>query len=105
MNNIIENLRGLASGEIQPGTRDFGLCRELRLKFDFTIPHKAYESWALWTGRYPFPVPHPTLDPSKAFLLAYDMWSDDEYGDNRRALCRHLADWMEKNLHSPGGEL
>lgn len=77
---------------------DPGLCVKLKEHVDLIRPY--FRSWAKYSGRVTYPVPHPTIDN---YGVAYDTenrWGEDEYGDNRRDLARHLAECLTQNIIS-----
>jgi len=60
---------------------------------------KLMQEWPRFSGNDEYPVPHPTLNPEEGYLTTrgIGMWSG-EYGDNRRALCKWLADRLEEDI-------
>ena len=96
MDNIVEHLRKLGRGEVELVDWEFGICKELSAMFHYEIPKKYFEAWGKYSGDKIFPVPHETLEPSEAFDLP-DLWADDQYGNDRRELCLHLAECIEND--------
>lgn len=101
---LAAHLRALGTGEKRLMCRQHGICGELHhlvylghiSNFTRLAVTQLMRGWPKASGSYLFPVPHPNLDPADAFLELRDLWADDEYGDNRRELCRWLADRLEK---------
>ena len=59
---------------------------------------QAAKTWPEWSGDPRYPVPHPDLLPESAYTAKWEVekWSG-EYGESRRRLCQHVADWIRKN--------
>ena len=53
--------------------------------------------WPKFSGNSLYPVPCPELEESEAFL--YACWDNDRYGDNRRELCKYLADKIQEDIN------
>ena len=106
----ILTLRDLAKPGSIPARRHCGICSNLRLHaLDHTpwsavvaeaaawsaVVAEAAASWEEFSGDFEFPVPHDELEAE----LAYDtenLW-EGAYGDSRRRLCLHVAQWLEDN--------
>jgi len=60
---------------------------------------RAAQSWPEFSGDVHYPVPHEHVSPESAYtaLLAVTKWGDDAYGQARRRLCQHVADWVRAN--------
>ena len=90
------HLPALANKEIEPINPLFGLCRELDnglITEGLIIEcEDLMFQWSKFSGDYKSPVPHPTLSPNDAFYELDNLWDDDEYGNNRRELCRYIAE-------------
>ena len=103
-----EHLRELGTGAIAPTDPRNGICREIESlanKFQMQLDVAfTFRSWPLFSGSAVFPVPHPVFEPLRAFSIVLNKWADDEYGDNRRALCLHIADELEETKGDPAEE-
>lgn len=97
---LAKHLYGLADGTIMPRNRSEGLCTELsylkaerglRWKLSFEV-RVIMNTWPKFSGSKMYPVPHAELGPSSAFLLLDDLWGPDQYGNDRREMCRFIAD-------------
>lgn len=95
--NVVDHLRDLGEGTIQPQQKNIGICPILTLEFDVWDLYDSFEQLPGFSGHRVFPIKHPTLDPMYAYLNSKNLWADDEYGDNRREACLYLADWIEDN--------
>ena len=97
---VVEHLRKLGNKEIKPKDADYGICAEMEEMMSFTAQmaiSRLMSAWPLVSDRLAYPVPHPYMSAVKAFYFySDDIWADDEYGDNRRALCLWLADEIDK---------
>lgn len=97
MNNleIAEHLLALSNGEIEPKNINKGICNELGELIGTCAASmliaKYAKIWENWSGSEIYPVPHDRFDPKVAFANHIDKWANDEYGDSRRALCKHIA--------------
>ena len=96
----ILTLRDLAKFDSIPERRNVGICGNLRLHaLDITpwdaVVAEAAAYWEEFSGDFDFPVPHDELEAE----LAYDIESlwEGAYGDSRRRLCLHVAQWLEDN--------
>ena len=89
------HLRKLGNNKINPTVPGMGICCEIELKYGTKTLKQVkllFRQWPEFSGRKVFPVPHPTLGPSVAFLTQNPLWGNDEYGDARRRLCKFIAD-------------
>jgi hypothetical protein len=97
MNNleIAKHLLALSNGEIEPKNTNKGVCNELGELIGtcaaFMLITKYAMIWENWSGSEIYPVPHATMSPKHAYANHIDKWGNDEYGDSRRALCKHIA--------------
>lgn len=97
--DVVKHLRGLASGEIKPKLKNFGLCHELVLVFGVEFHFNGMEedllTYEYYSGSSIFPI-----DGGLYEYMAYrcedrNMWdADDEYGMKRLALCNWFADYI-----------
>ena len=106
LNRIIKALRGLGSGQ-EPPFGSYGLCSNLVYLCDLPeaviddLLDEAFRSWPSYSGGRGYPVPDPKAPSSK--VAAYNiynhgnLWEDSPYGNLRRELCLHVADWLEAN--------
>ena len=97
MIGIIEHLEKLGGGEIQPDDVDSGICYALFDRFGSEMPTYTFKSWPKFTGNLLYPVPLEDEDPKMAYDYK-DLWSNDDYGDNRRELCLHIASELRKEI-------
>ena len=96
----ILTLRDLAKFDSIPEQIHCGICSNLKLRALDRTPWRAVvaeaaASWEEFSGDFEFPVPHDELEAE----LAYDienLWKG-AYGDSRRRLCLHVAQWLEDN--------
>ena len=97
-------LTGLGNGEIIPENEASGICDLIVNTFNkaaLTTCKSHFTSWKLYSGSFSFPVPgygHADLDEVDAFFFTADLWANDNYGDDRRDLCLHIAKEIEKTL-------
>ena len=96
---IIEYLKGLASGTIKPADTRLSLCCCLEQE-GLRIPKlsQIFESWSKYSGDIAYPIPDPKGWGSAytKFCRAGDMW-EGEYGDLRRELCQYIADYIKEH--------
>jgi len=109
VSEVVEHLRDLASGDVQPCQLSNGLCWDLtqvlQLRWQFVgevalrWPENAERSY-----HYPVPSYDSSHDQRTAynfyrlFETGFTKWGDNPYGDARRRLCDWLADWLEDNM-------
>lgn len=100
---VIGRLKGLSSGKIKPKDPFQGVCIEMS---DFIGDSgvvldvlKTIQRWSLHSGVKSYPVPLEGVDPCMAYnSTKYNHWKGS-YGDNRKKLCKWLADELSKDLH------
>ena len=112
LNRIIKALRAWGSGQEEPLLSYYGLCWNLaqlcglpEAAIDDLIDdllQEAFRSWSHYSGNRKYPVPDPEAPSSKAaackiYYDRHDLWEDSPYGNLRRELCLHVADWLEAN--------
>ena len=107
LNRIIKTLREWGSGQETPF--DYvGLCRNLQILWNLPdaqaddLLQEAFRSWSHYSGsrKYPVPAPEAPFDKVAASSIYYNtqnLWDDSPYGNLRRELCLHIADWLESN--------
>ena len=105
LESIVEILESWAEGQLPLPRPYCGICSNL----DHTpnLPAARYsdlvaaaaESWSGYSGDGVFPVPHERVSPESAYTATYDVpkWGDDAYGQARRRLCQHVANWVRAN--------
>lgn len=81
---------------------DWGICNALYLELGIRIIYdpviqNIIISWNKYTDSAKYPVPHVELYPDEAFELD-NLWADNQYGNDRRELCAHIADGLEQLL-------
>lgn len=107
LSQIIKFLRAWGSGQEKPLTY-YGICgnlthwRRLPEAAVNYLLRKAFLDWPGYSGNIMFPIPDPEAPSDKAAAsLIYDsrrdLWEDSPYGNLRRELCLHIADWLEAN--------
>ena len=108
LSQIIKSLRAWGSGQEEPLFSHYGLCRNLVHRCGLSeaaiddLLDEAFRSWPNYSGNRRYPVPDPEAPSSKdaASKIYYDrnhLWDDSPYGNLRRELCLHVADWLEAN--------
>ncbi len=125
MKLLIQELRGLADGSIQPVKLNAGICFHMEeLDVDWYADWRKFQgrfmghwcvkdsgfaaacqTWEHFSGNLSFPVPDstsPAPTGSAAYeadanivFLATDNLWEGEYGNLRRAFALHLAEWLE----------
>ena len=107
LNQTIKALRAWGSGQEKPSV-SYGLCRnlaDLEILSDAALDNllrEAFRSWPKYSGNRGYPVPDPEVpsDQAAACRIYYSLenrWEDSPYGNLRRNLCLHVADWLEAN--------
>ena len=105
LKRAVEILESWAEGQLDPPYRDTGICFNLawRLRLHTWTSEeliaRATKSWPEYSGNRRFPVPHEHLSPESASTAQREVpkWGDDAYGQARRRLCQHVADWIRAN--------
>lgn len=105
LESIAEILESWADGQLLPPVSHSGICRNLRLQFPaypstiVKLVAKAAQSWLGFSGDVKYPVPHEHVSPESAYTAQREVpkWGDDAYGQARRRLCQHVADWIRAN--------
>lgn len=108
LNRIIKTLRAWGSGQEKPPFDSSGLCVNLVHLCDLPgaviddLFQEAFHSWPSYSGNWLYPVPDPEAPSSKVaadriYYDRHDLWDDSPYGNLRRELCLHVADWLEAN--------
>ena len=105
LESIAEILESWAEGQLNPPDTYYGICANLA--YDFKLLAAGYDglvavaakSWPEFSGDAEYPVPHEHVSPESAYTAKYDIpkWGDDAYGQARRRLCQHVADWIRAN--------
>ena len=107
LNRIIKTLREWGSGQKEPLVY-YGICGNLvhictlsRATAENLI-REAFRSWPKFSGYQEYPVPDPkalfNFSAARRIYYAYEnLWEDSPYGNLRRELCLHVADWLEMN--------
>ena len=96
----ILTLRDLAKFDSIPARIHCGICGNLsQHALDCTpwvvVVAEAAASWEEFSGEFNFPVPHDELEADIAYFIE-NLW-EGAYGDSRRRLCLHVAQWIEDN--------
>ena len=102
---VIDILESWAEGQLSPPEPYNGICHNLVYNPNlpaaryFDLVAVAARSWSEFSGDDEYPVPHEHVSPGSAYTARYDVpkWGDDAYGQARRRLCQHTADWMRAN--------
>ena len=99
---IVEHLRRLGLGVIEPKNPRCGLCFDLCTKYrhvDSETLDGLFHRMGVRMPKGPitYPVEHPHLRNKTAYMRAMKTGSQwaGEYGLNRRALCLQMADFIE----------
>ena len=105
---VIDHLRDLADGSIEPDFAVFGVCYELKHFMGSRMGNAAhrilmYEGWEFWSNHATYPVPHETLTAYRAFNCIGNLWNEDSNIDAdarhielRLDLCDYMADYLEE---------
>lgn len=106
LNRIIKTLREWGSGQEKPLVK-YGLCRNLQTLWNlsdaraYDLLQEAFRSWSHYSGSRGFPVPDPEAPfdeiAASSIYWTQNLWDDSPYGNLRRELCLHVADWLEAN--------
>ena len=82
---VIDHLRGLADGSIEPADPTEGICTELYTVLEdgmgdsYCRKVSMYGGWEFWSKSVPYPVPHKNFsDSCDAFDRTLNLW-DREY--------------------------
>ena len=105
LESIAEILESWAGGQLLPPVQGFGICGNLMripghpLTDGEKLVTSAAQSWPEFSGDVNYPVPHEHVSPESAYSARHDVpkWGDDAYGQARRRLCQHVADWIRAN--------
>ena len=105
LESIAEILESWAEGQLIPPSPYGGICYNLRLQFPaypsdiMGLVASAAQSWPEFSGNVYYPVPHEHVSPESACTakFAVPKWGNDAYGQARRRLCQHVADWIRAN--------
>ena len=105
LERIAEVLESWAEWQLDPLEPDVGICSNLGMELQ--VPYlgaeklvtSAAKSWPEFSGDVHYPVPHEHVSPESAYGAGFDVpkWGDDAYGQARRRLCQHIADWVRAN--------
>jgi hypothetical protein len=96
----------------QPST-PCGICSLTNTYALWVYLRSIFHDWPEFTGNTAYPVPHPTLNPDKAYECATnaEMWSENHtYGQARLRLAAHVVNCLkleiaEYDAHNKEGEL
>lgn len=108
LESIAEILESWAEGQLIPPAPYVGICYNLRRQFPtyhsdaMGLVASAAQSWPEFSGDVTYPVPHEHVSPESAYTArrAVPKWGDDAYGQARRRLCQHVADWIRANAET-----
>lgn len=100
---VIDTLESWAEDQLPPIDKS-GICINLALLPELPIGDwealvsEAAKTWPEYSGDQFYPVPHPNLLPEVAYTAKWEVekWSGG-YGESRRRLCQHTADWIREN--------
>ena len=105
LKRAVEILESWAEGQLTPLYG--GICGNLRGQFPYSsdvmeLVYTAAQSWPEFSGNVRYPVPHEHVSPESAYTAKFDVpkWGDDAYGQARRRLCQHVADWIRANAET-----
>ena len=101
---VIDLLEAWAGDQLPPPDKYAGICVNLIEHPQLptadweALVAQATKTWPEWSGDPRYPVPHPDLPPESAYTAKWEVekWSG-EYGESRRRLCKHVADWIREN--------
>lgn len=103
---IVDFLEALANNQVPDKYKNNGICNAIHIEFGDIFSRKIYrhfETWDKFSGNKFYPILSEKKDPMYAYndcLNEGDMWPDNEYGDSRRDLCRHLAEKIKEELNT-----
>ena len=105
LESVVEILESWAEGQLNPPEPYYGICYNLAYGCMILAARcaglvaVAARSWSEFSGDDKYPVPHEYVSPESAYTATYDVpkWGDDAYGQARRRLCQHIADWIRAN--------
>ena len=108
LNQISKALRAWGNGQEKPPLSYYGLCANLVHLSALSeavikdLLDEAFPRWPIYSGSREYPVPDPEAPSNKAaaYRIYYNhdnLWDDSPYGNLRRELCLHVADWLEAN--------
>ena len=105
LKRAVEILESWAEGQLYPPHQYAGICCNLAQWFSRLawapeeLVARAAQSWPEFSGDVRYPVPHEHVSPESAYTAEFDVpkWGDDAYGQARRRLCQHTADWIRAN--------
>lgn len=105
LESIAEILESWAEGQLTPLLPYEGICYNLILRVPtyqsdtMRLVTSAAKSWPEFSGDVRYPVPHEHASPESAYTAHREVpkWGDDAYGQARRRLCQHVADWIRTN--------
>lgn len=101
---VIDVLEAWAGNQLQPQDKAFGICYNLARVPELPITDceelvvEAAKTWPEYSGYPYYPVPHMDLPPKSAYITTGEgeKWSG-AYGESRRRLCQHVANWVREN--------
>ena len=105
LESVVEILESWAEGQLLPPVPYSGICSNL---VQWLYPPawtseelvaRAAKSWPEFSGDVSYPVPHEHVSPESAYTAKFEVpkWDNDAYGQARRRLCQHVADWIRAN--------
>ncbi len=99
---LINRLKGLSTGHLQPFDDNWGICNDLfkRYGIDWAELYPYFVKWSKYSGilEYPVPSTDPKLDAREAFYERSNIWGNTEYGYLRKELCLFLSVEFEQEL-------
>ena len=105
LESVVEILESWAEGQLNPPEPYYGICYNLAYGCKLLAAGSdglvavAARSWSEFSGDAKYPVPHEHVSPESAYTAMDDVpkWGDDAYGQARRRLCQHVANWVRAN--------
>ena len=102
---IVKILESWAEGQLNPPEPCYGICCNLAYGCKLLAARceglvaVAARSWSEFSGDAGYPVPHEHVSPESAYTATFVIpkWDDDAYGQARRRLCQHVANWIRAN--------
>jgi hypothetical protein len=98
-NELITHLKALGNGTQEPLDDRLGICYDIRERFGRATKRLVcdlMDGWPKRSGDDSYPVPHAEKYADFAFIECSILWTNDQYGDDRRELCLFLASELEK---------
>lgn len=98
--DIIEHLRELADGTVQPSNTDHGLCIQLRRMNIGVGCMSIMMKWPEYSGNRFYPIKGTDYrSPHFLYTNTRNLWDfSTKYGQARSRLCDYMADYFEDHM-------